>query len=195
MKESEIKKYQRLNAIAEQNGIVVFGGNTDKEIPLCELRQSYQVEQKMYNRSISELSIKEAIVVYDACVSCLAPETVLLHIGVSDIALFTNTPAEFDTAYCSLISHIRSQDKNVRIAVISLNTKDGDSIIDELNRHLKYIADSEHCEFVDIDKAKLWNSKNAMSAAAFVASLGFVHPLKYKRPLYDLVKMLYCCEA
>ena len=81
MKESEIKKYQRLNAIAEQNGIVVFGGNTDKEIPLCELRQSYQVEQKMYNRSISELSIKEAIVVYDACVSCLAPETVLLHIG------------------------------------------------------------------------------------------------------------------
>ena len=48
---------------------------------------------------------------------------------------------------------------------------------------------------VDIDKAKLWKPKNAMSAAAFVASLGFVHPLKYKRPLYDLVKMLYCCEA
>lgn len=195
MNEYEMKKYQRLNEIAEQNGIVIFGGNTDKEIPLCELRQSYQVEQHMYNRSFTDLSIKDAIAIYDACVSCLAPESVLLHIGMTDNAMFTNTPGEFDAAYCSLISHIRNQDKNVRIAVISLNNKDGDSIIDELNRHLKYIADSEHCEFVDIDKAKLWNPKNAMSAAAFVASLGFVHPLKYKRPLYDLVKMLYCCEA
>ena len=29
MKEYEIKKYQRLNELAEQNGIVIFGGNTD----------------------------------------------------------------------------------------------------------------------------------------------------------------------
>ena len=61
MKESEIKKYQRLNELAEQNGIVIFGGNTDKELPLCELRQSYNIEQKMYNRSISGLSVKDAI--------------------------------------------------------------------------------------------------------------------------------------
>ena len=195
MKESEIKKYQRLNELAEQNGIVIFGGNSDKELPLCELRQSYNIEQKMYNRSISGLSVKDAISAYDACVSTLDPETVLLHIGMADLDLFSTNSADFDNTYRAFISHIRSKNKGIRIAIISLKNKDGDPLICEMNRHLKYIAESEQCEYGDIEHTKLWNPKNTMSAAAFVASLGFVHPLKYKRPLYDLIKMLYCCEA
>ena len=195
MKENEMKKYQRLNEIAEKNGIVIFGGSCDKDIPLGELRQSYNVEQKMYNRSICELSVNDAISVYDACVASLAPETVLLHLGMADIKLFSETPEKFDTAYRNLISHIRSFDKNTRIAIISLKNANDDSTISELNRHLKYLADSEKCEFGDLEKTKLWNPKNAINAASFVSSIGFVHSLKYKRPLFDLVKMLYCCEA
>ena len=101
MKESEIKKYQRLNELAEQNGIVIFGGNTDKELPLCELRQSYNIEQKMYNRSISGLSVKDAISAYDACVSTLDPETVLLHIGMADLDLFSANSAVEACALCA----------------------------------------------------------------------------------------------
>ena len=195
MTEFEIKKYQRLNALAEKNGIVIFGGDSDKEIPLCELRQSYHVDQKMYNRSISNLSIIDAAAVYDACVSCLEPETVLLHIGMADIARFAAHAPEFDNAYCALISHIRRQNQNTRIAIISLQNTAGDSTIRELNRHLKYIADAEQCEYGDIEQTSLRHSSNTMRAAAFVASMGFVHPLKYKRPLFDLVRMIYCCEA
>ncbi len=195
MKELEIKKYQRLNALADRNGIVILGGSADKELPLCEIRQAFHIEQKIYNRSISDLSVQHAIDVYDTCISSLEPETVLLHIGMADIDFFTTDPASFDNTYRTLISHLRRQDQKIRIAVLSLHNKNGDSTIGELNRHLKYIAESEQCEFGDLAQTKLWNPKNTMSAAAFVSSIGFVRPLKYNRPLYDLIKMLYCCDT
>ena len=34
MLEKEIKKYQTLNKLADNNGIIVFGGTDDKDIPL-----------------------------------------------------------------------------------------------------------------------------------------------------------------
>ena len=36
-------KYQALNKLAEQNGIVIIGGTEDKEIPLCELKQAFEL--------------------------------------------------------------------------------------------------------------------------------------------------------
>lgn len=191
----EVKKYKKLNELAEQNGIVIFGGKEDVHIPLGELRQAFSVESKMYNRSINNLSIKNAITVFDECVAPLAPETVLIHIGDADLSLFTENSTEFDNQYRELITHIRTQNKKCRIAVVSLKNYDNDPLITEMNRHLKYIADSERCEYGDIASKRVWNPKSTMDTMSFVYSLGFVHPLKNKRPLYDLVKILFCDVA
>ena len=51
MKDFEIEKYERLNQIAQSKGIVIFGGSDDTDIPLCELRQAFDIEENMYNRS------------------------------------------------------------------------------------------------------------------------------------------------
>ena len=40
MREAEIKKYAKLNELAEQGGIVIFGCNEDKDIPTGEIRQA-----------------------------------------------------------------------------------------------------------------------------------------------------------
>jgi len=82
---NEIKKYKMLNEFAEQNGIVIFGSESDLTIPLVELKQAFAIEQKMYNRSITGLSVTEAIPIYDECVTPLVPETVLIHIGDTDL--------------------------------------------------------------------------------------------------------------
>ena len=92
----EVRKYQKLNELAEQDGIVVFGGSEDLKIPLGELRQAFSVESKMYNRSIAGLSVKDALSVYDECVAPIAPETVLIHIGEADRKFFEEHPSEFD---------------------------------------------------------------------------------------------------
>ena len=194
MRESEIKKYQKLNDLAQANGIVIFGGKDDTNIPLCEIRQAFNVEENMYNRSFTDLSIEDAILVYDNCVSSISPETVFIHIGDCDIDMLKENPAEFDNKYRELIKHIRTQNKKCRIAVVSLRNYDSNPEIADVNKHLKYIADSERCEFGDISKRHVWNPKSSMDAASFVRTIGFVRTLKGQRPLYDLISMRFCSE-
>ena len=195
MREAEIKNYTKLNELAEQGGIVIFGCGVDKDIPTCEIRQAFAVESKIYNRSFESVSVKGALSIYKETVAALSPETVLLHIGETDIEFFAENSAEFDNKYRELIGYIKSQNKKCRIAIVSLRNYDYDPQIEVINKHLKYIADSEQCEYGDISAKMVWNPKASMEVASFVYSIGFVHPLKNKRPLYDLVKMLFCYNA
>lgn len=191
MREAEIRSYTKLNELAEPGGIVIFGCGADKNIPTCELRQAFAVEQKIYNRSFESLSVKDALDVYQKVVDALSPETVLLHMGETDMDLFAGYPSEFDDGYRELIGYIKSQNKNCRIAIVSLRDPDGDRRIGKLNEHLRYIADSERCGYGDIATKKVWAPKATMEAVSFVYSIGFIHPLKNKRPLYDLVEILF----
>ena len=195
MREQEIKKYKILNAIAEQNGIVVFGGTEDTGISLCELKQAFGINENCYNRSFENLSVKEACDIYDSCIAELVPETVLLHIGSADIELFKTSSDSFTDKYRKLISRIKKDNKRCRIAIVSLKNYDAGSDIAELNKHLKYIADSEKCEFCDISEKKVWNPEQTKAVVSFVYNIGFVRPLKNKRPLNDLVKMIFCFEG
>lgn len=195
MREAEIKSYEKLNELAEQGGIVIFGSGADKDIPTGEIRQAFAVESKIYNRSFENLSVTEAVSIYKKVIASLAPETVMIHIGEADLGIFAEKPTEFDNKYLELIKVIKAQNKKCSIAVVSLKNYDSDPKIAEMNKHLKYVADSEKCEYGDISAKKVWNPKASMDAASFVYSIGFVHPLKNKRPLYDLVKMLFCYEA
>ena len=120
MRASEVKKYQTLNEIAEKNGIVIFGCVTDKSIPIGELRQAFEIQEKIYNRSFTSLSVKEAEEVYDTCVSVLEPETLLLHIGEEDLEFFKENSTEFDRIYHLLLSKIKKEHKKCHIAVVSL---------------------------------------------------------------------------
>ena len=195
MREAEMKNYTKLNELAEKGGIVIFGSGSDKNIPTGEIRQAFAVESNIYNRSFDNLSVNEAASVYEKIVGPLEPETVLIHLGAADLSTLGVNPTEFDNKYLELIKVIKAQNKKCRIAVVSLNNYDSVPQIAELNKHLKYIADSEKCEYGDISAKKVWNPKASMEVATFAYSIGFVHPLKNKRPLYDLVKMLFCYNA
>lgn len=195
MRETEIRNYIKLNQLAEQGGIVIFGSDKDKEIPTCEIRQALAIESKIYNRSFEKFSITEALNVYEKVVVPLSPETLLIHIGETDLDFFAENTTMFDNKYRELIRYIKSQKPKCRITIVSLRNYDNDPLIEEINKHLKYIADSEQCEYGDIASKKVWNPKATMDAVTFVYSIGFVHPLKNKRPLYDLLKILFYCNA
>lgn len=191
----ETQRYNKLNALAETDGIVIFGCKEDKNIPTGELCRAFSVDTNVYNRSFDELSVKDAVEVYEQTVAPLNPETLLIHLGEADIEFFTQNPSEFDNKYRELINTVRKHNKKCRISVISLRNYKNDRNIAEMNRHLKYLADSEKCEYGDIASKRVWNPKAEMEAVSFVYSIGFVNPIKNKRPLYDLVKILFCYEA
>ena len=191
MLQDEINIHKSLNKIAESNGIVIFGGGEDKDIPIGELRQAFAIESKLYNRSITGLSAENAVELFDECVAPLAPDTILLHVGVADLGVFRQLPSAFDNAYRTLISHIKAFNKNCRIAIVSLKNYNDDAVIEELNN----IADSEQCEFGDIAKKKVWNPQQTKELSSFLYSMGFARPLNSRHPLYDLIKIVFCFDA
>ena len=190
MREQEIKNYKALNKFAEQNGIVIFGEKEDVSIPLCELRQAFGIEENFYNRSFENLTISEAFDIYADCVADLSPETILLHID--DAESYKTSSDKFTVDYRKLISQIRQNNKKCRIGIVSAKNYDSNSDIAELNKQLKYIADSEKCEFCDISEKRVWNPQQTKDVVSFVYNIGFVHPLKNKRPLNALVRLLFC---
>ena len=190
MREQEIKKYKTLNSISEQDGIVIFGSTEDIYIPLCELKQAFGIKENCYNRSFENFTISEACDIYADCVADLSPETILLHI--EDEESFKFSADKFTNDYRKLISQIRKNNKKCRIGIVSAKNYDSNSEIAELNKQLKYIADSEKCEFCDISQKRVWNPQQTKDIVSFVYNIGFVHPLKNKRPLNDLVRLLFC---
>ena len=194
MENKEIVRYKELNKLAEADGIVIFGGSEDTNIPLGELKQAFSLKDNIYNRSFSSLTAADAAEIYNECVSELCPETVILHIGGSDLATFGKNSSEFDKNYATLIRTIRKTDAKRRIVIVSLQNYDNDAAVEEMNKHLKYISESEKCEFEDISAKRVMNVRETKEVASFIYDLGFDHALKAKRPLYDLVRILFCCQ-
>ena len=117
------------------------------------------------------------------------PEAVIIHLGKEDVEMFKNNSADFDVKYLELLSSIRHQNKDRRIALVSLEEESKVEV--EMNRHIKAIAESEKCEFVNMDRAKLWYTEKTKEVTAFMYELGFDSQLKVKKPLGDISKVLY----
>lgn len=195
MFDAQIAKYRSLNQLAEADGTVIFGGSSDTNIPLGELKQAFALNDSIYNRSFSQLSVADAAKVYGECVAELCPDTVLLHIGETDVSDFAGNESEFEENYRTLIGTIREKNKNCRIVIVSLKNYDNDITVAEINKHLGEIADSEKCEFEDISAKREWNVKESSETASFIYDLGFDRPLNIKRPIYNLVRILFCYEG
>ena len=189
--EKEMKEYTTLNSLASRGGTVLFGGTEDGRIPVGELKQAFCLDMEFYNRSVSGLSVRNAALIYAECAAGLQPDCVLLHIGAEDIGFFEHFPTDFDRGLRELIACVRGEDRPRRIAVISLENPDNAPVVKALNKHLRYVAEAERCEFCDISSRRLWNPQATREVVSFVHDLGFMRPLKTKKPLFDIIKILY----
>ena len=195
MFDAQIAKYRSLNQLAEADGTVIFGTSSDTNIPLGELKQAFALNDSIYNRSFSQLSVADAAKVYGECVAELCPDTVLLHIGETDVSDFGGKETAFEENYRALIGMIREKNKDCRIVIVSLKNYDNDITVAEINKLLCEIADSEKCEFEDISAKRSWNVKESSETASLIYDIGFVRPLNIKRPIYNLVRILFCYES
>ena len=79
--EREVKNFRELNQVAKQHGVVLFGSTFAKGIPVCELRQAFDLDCDIYNRSFSDLSVFDAKNVLADCVNALHPSKILLQLA------------------------------------------------------------------------------------------------------------------
>ena len=195
MYEAEILKYKSLNQLAEASGTVILGGSGDVSIPLGELKQAFALNENIYNRSFSSLSVTDAAKVFDECIAELYPDTVILHIGEADAASFEKKGPAFEESYKELIGTITSRNQSCRVVIVSLKKYGNDPNIAKINKCLKNIADSKKCEFEDISAKHVLRATEKREVISFLYNIGFDRPLNIKRPIYDLVRILFCYEG
>ncbi|MBR0225203.1 MAG: hypothetical protein IJL92_04005 [Thermoguttaceae bacterium] len=189
--DNSIQQYQTLNRYAKVGATVILGGSEDLNIPVGELKQSFELETTIYNRSVAELTVARAADVYDAVVAPLRPSTLILRLGQADLELFGKNAGEFAREYRELIAHVRRQNRGCEIVVVSLSNPDASQTIVAMNASLREIAAASRCSFENVDAAFSGESDAMKETVSFVYSLGFVSQLPWKKPVHNLARILY----
>lgn len=183
----ELKKDLHEEESRKAYNVALMGGTYDTEIPSEEIAENCDLDFDIINRSTFALSLRNAKEYYKKYVAGLESDGMILHLGQEDKELFKANPSEFDNLYLGLISLIKGNNKDCRLALVSVKNSANEVYVNEMNNHIKAIASSEQAVFVNLENASLWNPEGAKASSDFAAGMG----LKIKKPIYDVATMLY----
>lgn len=148
----EIENYIGLNKIAQKGGVVLFGSTFASSIPVCELKQTFNIESPVYNRSLKGLSVFDADGFANNYISPLFPKKILLMLGDADLDEGVHTVSEIISEYEKLIYSIRSNDRRCTVVVVSVCSENS-SMCGEFNDELEKMAKRLTCQYVDISSS------------------------------------------
>lgn len=151
--EREAEEYCKLNEFAVKNGIVLFGSTFAKDIPVGELRQAFDLDCNIYNRSFTDVSIFDAEALLIECVESLAPSKILLQLGETDLERGYRSVPEIIAAYDSLVKSIKKRNRFTDIVIVSVCENSNDIQPSEFNSQLENMAKKNKCKFADISNA------------------------------------------
>lgn len=151
--ENECRYYRNLNKVAKYNGVVLFGSSFAKQIPVSELRQDFELNYNIYNRSITDLSVFDAASVLNDCVLDLYPDKVLIQLGETDLEQGFRTIDEITAQYELIVNQIRSRQKGCQITIVSVCDEGNGLYPEQLNKKLEQLAGRLGCAFADISAA------------------------------------------
>ena len=151
--EREAEEYCRLNELAVRNGVVLFGSTFAKEIPVGELRQAFDLDFNIYNRSFTDVSVFDAEPLLMECVESLAPSKILLQLGETDLERGYKSVPEIIAAYDSLVKSIKKRNRFTDIVIVSVCENSNGIQPSEFNSQLKKMAKKNKCKFADISNA------------------------------------------
>lgn len=154
----EMENFRKLNQVADANGVVLFGSSFAKDIPVCELKQTFHMDCSIYNRSLADLSVFHAEKLLDDCVIGLSPKKVLLQLGETDLEQGHHTIPEIIHAYEKLIAKLKSADKHCKIVIVSVCENASGICPDEFNQALERMAQRTKCRYADISPAFSYES-------------------------------------
>ena len=153
MYEREAEEYCRLNDFAVRNGIVLFGSTFAKEIPVGELRQAFNLDCNIYNRSVADVSVFDAEALLIKCAESLAPSKILLQLGETDLERGYRSVPEIIAAYDSLVKSIKKRNRFTDIVIVSVCENSNGIQPSEFNSQLEKMAKKNKCKFADISNA------------------------------------------
>ncbi len=182
-KKSECEDYARYNSLCRSGEIVLFGSSFAADLPLTELAQDFNIEEKLYNRSIHGLTVCEAKDYLKNCVEELAPRKVFINIGDADLDDADFNLEQFISEYEWLLYQIHSSVNRVRLYIMSVCSKNVHAA--ELNQALRELAAKTGCTYLDVTR---YAFQNDGKLRVFRAMRNFFRPA----PLTFADAMQYC---
>lgn len=148
--ESELRRYNHLNSVAEPRSAVFFGADYFAAFPFNELKQDFSTDMPVYNRSIPGLLIRDAEAYLPECVYSLNPAKIFVNLGEADLLAEGFELQHFLSSYEWLLYTLHSRCHG-RIHVVSVVSHH--PMTEDLNAALRRLANEAGCEFIDITAA------------------------------------------
>ncbi|OJF75630.1 MAG: hypothetical protein BKP49_11350 [Treponema sp. CETP13] len=184
--QKKITWYHNLNKIAVKGNIVFAGSTFVQNFPIQELERNFCVEQNVYNRGISGLTIADFKESLSACIFDLEPSKIFLNIGEEDVNTVTFNEVMFVTEYLQIIKEIKKELPLARIYVIGLlPTVNG---YKKINKALQHSVCGCGCEFIDFENVLL--DSNSCLKKCYKSDCSAISPSAYVAILRDL-KMFF----
>ena len=151
--EREAEEYMKLNELAVSNGVVMMGSTFAKDIPVGELRQAFELDFNIYNRSFTDLSVFDAEPVLINCVETLAPSKIVLQLGETDLERGFKTIPEIIAEYTNVVKALKKRNRFTDIVIVSVCETGNGTQPAEFNAQLEKMAKKLGCKYADITSA------------------------------------------
>ncbi|MCH5163439.1 MAG: hypothetical protein J1F36_00310 [Clostridiales bacterium] len=152
----EINTFKEINSMAEKGGIVFLGSDYFASLPIGELASVFNLNEKIFNRSLSGATIESIGKVLDDCVFKLQPSKIFVNLG--EVETQNNMDiSELICAYEWLLYTIHGK-ISADIYVISIMSDTGHA--KEVNTALQRLCSEVNCKYIDITPALNFTKPN-----------------------------------
>lgn len=138
------KHYMFLNKFAKGNGIVLWGSTSLDEQLVSELLQGYDTGKRVYNRSVSGLTLEEAENYLQQCVLDLSPSRVIINLGEEDLKV-SNDVTKMIEQYRWILYRIHVALPECQLVVTTVPGKQ--DAVRSFNDKLEALAEEVGCAF------------------------------------------------
>ena len=144
--------FKNVNELALKNEIVIYGSTYMANFPFYELSKKIKLENAIYNRSIEDLTINEALNLLQVCVLDLSPAKIFIALGEEDYDL---PDAIYN--YNSIIKRIRYKLPETEIYLICINKTDEKALL--FNKNIYAQSDGKKVFSIKFNYSTLSNSE------------------------------------
>ena len=148
---TKLDAFKVFNELSLKGEIVIFGSDYMSNFPFYDLINRISLESAVYNRSIENMTLKDAEEALKTCVLDLCPDKIFLQLGEHE---YTQEGAE--EAYAAIVETIKLRLPKSKIYIISLPLKGAE----KFNRRLAKLADRKHVHYIALTNTNEGSYKN-----------------------------------
>ena len=138
---TKLDTFKVFNELSLKGEIVIFGSDYMANFPFYDLINRTSLESAVYNRSIENMTLKDAEEALKTCVLDLCPDKIFLQLGEHE---YMHDGAE--ETYVAIIDAIKLRLPKAKIYIVSLPFK----AAERFNRRLATIADRKHIYYISL---------------------------------------------